>query len=651
MKNMIRYIFLILAAVLAACGGGGGSAGSSPSGGTPTPIVQLELSDTDGKVVSSITAGKAYQVKATVRDSSNNLVANRKVTFEVSNTTIAVLQQNSALTDAAGVAIVQISAASFTASGAATLKATVELPSTSGGSVSVGTVSKDFAVAAAGLSLSPLVIANPNLQAGGNTVVSVSALVAGSPLVGTPVNVAFTVSCGRINGLDASGGGVSTQTDGAGKASVTYVSVNSDGSLCSGSVSITATSPGAAARTASVSIAPPVANAIVFVSATPNQIFVAGSGSAEQAVATFKVLAASGTPISGIPVSFSISENPGGVGLNASGSTSSVTATTDQAGLVSVSIFSGTIPGPVKVKASLVAAPTVFSETQNLTIASGPASQKFMSLSVSTFNIEGWGVDGVSTTLTARIADRQGNAVADGTVINFTAEGGQVANSCATTTTNKISSCSVEFRTQNPRTSGGRVSVMAYLAGTKDYDDLNGNNIFDSTDNLRQLGDAFRDDNENGLFDSGEFVVSRGGTLSCPGVGGAFASRENTCNIGLSTTVRQTAVILFSSSSPFVADQVASAGGINFALGSADNNLLPMPAGTIISATPLADGCTVADIAGSPVVNTPATPGNPGEDLKTRVSIGLKGCARGGVVNVKITSPGGLTTVIPFTLN
>lgn len=648
---------MLLITVLVACGGGGGSPGTTGSGGGSTGgtggasalAISVTLLNASGQAVTSITVGGAYQARATVKDASGAAVANRVVTFSINNTAIASLPQTTALTDSSGVAVAPVSVASFTASGAATLTAVAEV--TTSGVTVTGTGSVDFAVAAAGLTLSPIAVTTPNLPSGGNTALSVTALVNDAPLTGTPVNVAFSVSCGRINGSDASAGGVSVTTNGSGVASATYTSVNPDGSLCSGNISLSAASAGAATRSTTIIVAAPVANAVAFVSATPSQIFVAGSGAAEQAVVTFKVFAASGTPLSGVNVAFSIQENPGGVGLNASGSTSNVTATTDQSGQASVSVFSGTIPGPVKVRAALVSAPSVFAESQNLTIASGPPSQRFMSLSVSSFNIEGWKVDGTPTRLTVRIADRQGNAVADGTVVNFTAEGGQVANSCATATVNKISSCSVDFVTQNPRPLGGRASVMAYLAGTKDYDDINANNIFDSGDVLKQLGDAYRDDNENNAFDAGEFVVSRGGSIACPGVGGEFASRLNTCNEGLSTTVRQTAVILFASSSPDIStDLVSSPTAISFKLGSIDNKLLPMPVGTTITAIPVADGCTVGDISGSPVVNVGPKPGNPDEDLKTNVAITLKGCAADQQINVKVTSPGGLVTSIPVTL-
>lgn len=680
-KMMTGLLSLVVAAALTACGGGGGNAGTTGNGSgttggsggtggtpsTPTPTLSIAVSlvNASGQAVTSITAGGAFQVKATVTDQNGAAVSNRSVTFAVNNAAVAVLPQTTALTDASGNASVPINAASFVAAGAATVTASAQLTSGSGSTVS-GQGSTDFAVAAAGLALSPLTIGNTSLDAAGNTQVSVTALVNNAPLTGTPVNVAFSASCGRINGNDASGGGVGATTNGSGVASVNYTSVNADGSLCSGNVVLSASSTGATTRTASVNVAAPVANAIAFVNAAPAQVFIAGSGGVEQSAVTFKVFGASNTPLPGVSVTFSIQQNPGGVGINASGSTANVTGTTDQSGQVSVSVFSGTIPGPVKLRASLASTPSVFAETQNLTVASGPPSQRFMSLSVSTFNIEAANVDGTPTTLTVRIADRQGNAVADGTVVNFTTEGGQVANSCATATVNKISSCSVDFRSQNPRPSDGRVSVMAYLAGTKDYDDLNGNNVYDpGIDNLKQMGDAYRDDNENNTYDNGEFFVSGGGSLTCAGTGGAFASRANTCTANLAATVRQTAVLLFAASQPadptkdasfkVSRDNTGAPVGISFKLGSSSNpsqqlSLVPMPAGTTIAATPVSSGCQVTDVLGSPVISTISTPGTPTEDLRTNVAISLSGCAAGQVVNIKVTAPSGLVAAFPVGL-
>lgn len=644
---------LLLAALMTACGGGGGSPGVTPGGGgtggtgtgggstpTGTPTVTVSIVDAAGADGSRISLGQSYAAKATVRDKAGAAVANRLVTFDVSNTAIATLTPSSALTDASGVAQVAIAPTSITALGAATLSAAAEVD---GGSVA-GKV--DFAVTSSSLALSPITLGSTTLSAGGNTSLAVTALIGGSPASGVPVNVTFSTSCGRINGTGSS---FSTTTNGSGVASAVYSAVNGDGTLCSGAVTLTASSAGTSARTATINVTVPVANAIAFVSATPQQIYVAGSGALEQSVVSFKVMSGA-TPLSNVPVRFSILVNPGGVGLNSSGSPAEVTATTDAAGQVSASVFSGTIPGPVKVRAALESDPTVFAETQNLNVSSGPPSQRFMSLSVSTFNIEGWGRDGTPTTLTVRLADRQGNPVENGTVVNFTAEGGQVASSCATTKANGISSCSVDFISQNPRPAGGRVSILAFASGTKDYVDVNGNNRYDAgTDTLIPIGDAYRDDDENHAFAAGEFLVPRGGTASCPGAGAPFPSRANTCDASLATTVRQQAVIFYSSSSPLLEVVSESTSLVDFRLMSIDNPKLPLPAGTTVSVdagdtTPGNEqGCAIDKLFGSTVPNV--TPNaDPSVAQPTSHSVTLKGCASGDILSINVKVPSGLET-------
>ena len=653
--SRIRWIWslftaVLLAAFVSACGGGGGSAGVTPGGGGGTtpplvPSMALGIYSASNAAVTGISVGGGFKARATLIDGAGAPIVGRLVTFTVTGD-IATLSPVTSLTNASGIAEVAISPSSLTAVGAATLSASA--------TVDTATVSKqfDFSVAASSLSLSPITIANANLPSGGNTTLSVTALVGNAPSTGVPVNVSFSVSCGQINGQDTSAAGVSVTTNGSGVASASYSAVATGATLCSGPVTLTASSVGASSRTATINVAQPVANAVAFVTATPAQIFVSGSGAVDQSVVKFIVRSSAGTALPGVDVVFSIETNPGGVGLNASGTTANVNGTTNQAGEVSVSLFSGTIPGPVKVRAALATTPAVFAESQNLTVSSGPPSQRFMSLSVSTFNIEGWQIDGTPTSLTVRLADRQGNPVDDGTVVNFTAEGGQVAGSCATLKRSGIASCSVDFVSQNPRTPGGRVSVLAYTSGTKDYDDVNGNNRYDpGTDTLKNLGDPYRDDNENNAFDASEFVVPLSGTDACAGSSGTFPSRPNTCDNSLATRVRQQAVILFSSTSPVTEVLSRSAGGILFRLGSADNPLLPMPAGTTISATTSADGCSITDVTGSPVPSVTPTIGRPTEDLRTNVGIGLKGCAPGTPITVRITAPSGLVTAFGVTLN
>lgn len=659
--RLVNILFgLLLAAILAACGGGGGDPGTPTNGcgnncppaGSTGATATVQIVDGSGKAVTAISVGGAYTARATVLGSSGAPVVGTVVTFSTSGSSIALLNPVTALTNSVGVAEVAISPASISSIGAATLGANA----TVNGVAATGSL--DFAVQASSLSLSSMTVGNNNLASGGNTPVQVTALLGGAPLTGVPVNVSFAVSCGRINGVDTASGGVSVTTNGSGVAAATYDSVTANGTLCSGNISIVASSAGAAPQTVQLTVAPPTANALVFVSATPAQIFVSGSGAVEQSVAKFKVLSSANTVMPNVSVKFSIATNPGGVGLGASGSTAPVMVTSNAAGEASVAVFSGTIPGPVRVRAELASNAGIFSESQNLTVASGPPSQRFMSLAVETFNIEGWTLDGVSTQLTVRVADRQGNAVEDGTVVNFTAEGGQVARSCATArVAGGISQCSVTFQSQNPRPSGGRASVLAFLEGTKDYVDVNGNNRYDpGVDTLINIGDAYRDDNENGIYDAsnGEFLIPRFATGACAGSGGPFPSRTDTCDGSLATTVRQQAVILFSSSNPALALTSASATEISFNLSSLQNPLLPMPTGTSLSAEALdvnsADGLTctvVGSVAGSPIPNVTPT-NNPSANLATSHRINLKDCSPGDSIKLNVRVPSGLTTQFQF---
>jgi hypothetical protein len=656
MRYVKYWMGLLLASLLAACGGGGGSAGGtsgtgtgtggSTGGSTGSPTLTVAIANSANATVNSIAAGGGFVVRATVKNAAGEPVAGRLVTFSAGDSGIALVTPTTALTNASGVAEVAIAPTSLSAVGASTLTATSTVDATS------LTASSDYAVSASSLALSPLSIASSSLASGGNTTLATTASVAGVPSAGVPVNVSFAASCGRINGQDTTAGGVSVTTNGSGVAASSYTAVAADGSLCSGAVTVTASSAGATSQTSTITVAAPVANAVTFVSATPQQIFIAGAGATEQSVVTFRVLSSVGTALAGVNVQFSIETNAGGVGIGASGSTVPVAATSDQDGRVSVALFSGTIPGPVKLRAALVSTPTVFAESQNLTVASGPPSQRFMSLSVERSSLEGWSRDGTSTTLTVRLADRQGNAVDDGTVVNFTAEGGQVARSCATSRVDGISLCSVSFVTQNPRPADGRASVLAYTAGTKDYNDVNGNNRFDAgVDVLATIGDAYRDDNESNVAEAGEFVIPRGSNDNCSSAGGAFPSKADTCDSGLPTTVRQQTVLLFGSTVPAVSDLTISPARMTFKLRSRDNPLLPVPAGTTVAGTSAQESCTVTAVDGSPVPNVGASIGQPSEDLATSVAFTLRGCVSGNTLSIRVTVPSGLVTTFgPITV-
>jgi hypothetical protein len=532
--------------------------------------------------VSNVTFGGGNYVVATFVDNKGAPLAGRTVTFSLNGATIAVISpSNTTLTNASGAARVLLAPASVSSAGAATL--TASATDSAGTSY---TNSVDFGVSPASVVLSPLTLGNTALNAGGNTSVSISATSNGVAAAG--VNISLSADCGTVNTVT----NTVITTDGSGKANATYSSVKIGGSSCSGNVTLTASASGASVtKTAVLTVAAPVANAINFVSAAPAQIFVKSSGAVDQSMVQFKVLDSNGVAMPNIPVVFSLTVNPGGVGLGSTGSLGNVTVNSDALGIASVVIFSGTIPGPVEIKAELASNAAVFTLSKNLTVASGPPSQNHLSLSVETFNIEGWSRDGSSTNLTVRVADRQGNPVPDGTVINFTAEGGQVAPSCATKLdASNHAICSVAFISQEPRPLDGRVTVLAHAEGLKEYIDVNGNNAYDAgIDTLVDIGDAYRDANENGQYDIGEFVIPKGGTQACAGAGGVAPARANTCTGSTvqAATVRSETVLLFASSAAdFTVTRNADSSTnsvLTIRVNSADHPLLPMPAGTKIT--------------------------------------------------------------------
>jgi hypothetical protein len=441
-------------------------------------------------------------------------------------------------------------------------------------------------------------------------------------------------------------------TNGSGIATANYSAVQADGTPCAGSVIIGATTGAVSASPLTVTVADPVASSVAYVGATLSQIYVTGSGAPTDSVLTFKVLTATGTPSTNTPVTFAIPTNPGGVILD------KTQGTTDNAGQVTVKASSGAIPGPLKVRATIAVG--AYSESQNLTVASGPPSQRYMSVSVSTFNVEGQNIDGTPTTITARLADRQGNPVQDGTIVNFTASGGQVASSCATAKINGIAQCSVIWQSQEPRPSNGRVAVMAFTVGTKDYTDNNSNNAFDSvTDTLIQLGDVYRDDNENGTYSSATdgFFLSVAGTgtaVACISAGEPAPS-TGSCYPQLETIVRKQVIVLNSSTHPDPIIDISGNANANVAnlttagfdvnLHSIDNHNLPLPAGTTVSAT-FASGsanCSVTSVTPSTVGNiSPRTVINGVyPDLSTTHSVNLKTCASNDKITVTVTPPSG----------
>ncbi len=654
------------AMTIVACGGAAGSSSSN------TPGLTLTLINASGSAVTNMVVGTSYTLVATASQTGGS-AANVVVTFTAGSLATLTPSTGTALTNSSGVAtmvLVPTTAGASTATASATVNKITTTAATATTAATTTTTSvavsanTNYAVATLGASGTPAVVTlsaltatagstlGTSLTSGSSTALSLTVYSNGVAPT-TPASVAFTTTCGQVSPTPAT-------SNGSGVVSATYSSVNADGSLCQGSPAgtVTATTSGVTSQV-SMYVSAPTTGSVSFISASPTQIYLTGAGATSQATLTFKALSNTGTALANWPVDLTLTSNPGGVTFGTQGNTALVAGTTNASGLVTVSVFAGGTPGAVSIKATWNANSAIFTTSTGFSVASGPPRQSAMTLAMTNPNIEGWNIVGTTTQLTVSISDANGNAVPNGTVVNFVSSGGQINSTCTTALVATFSRCSVNFSSQNPRPTNGRVAVLAYLEGVKNYTDTNANNQYDAgTDTLSDQGDAYRDDNENGVYDSGEFVVSKGGAVVCAGAGGAVPMRVNTCTGLIPTTVRAQAIILLSSGLPLVtavAGQASftsiNARGFNFTLNGTAQTLLPMPSGTSISITSSVTGCTVGAISPSAV---PFVSGgtNPLANLGSVHTVTLTGTAAAGVtpavtcngatLTISTTSPSGV---------
>jgi hypothetical protein len=239
----------------------------------------------------------------------------------------------------------------------------------------------------------------------------------------------------------------------------------------------------------------PAANNIVFVSASPQTIYLQGTGLTTSSQVTFQVNDAANNPLPGQVVTLGLTTAVGGLSL-----TGQSPQTTNSNGQVNILVNSGTVPTPVRVTASLASG--ISTVSSNLAVAVGLPSELNFSLAQGKINIEGLNVNGTSNTYTVIASDRLGNPVPDNTAINFISEGGQVQAIAYTVSSNGLSSATAQFQTSDPRPPDGRITVLAYALGEKSFIDTNGNNVYESGEAFQDIGNPYLDTLYNGVFAS-----------------------------------------------------------------------------------------------------------------------------------------------------
>lgn len=481
-------------------------------------------------------------------------------------------------------------------------------------------------------------IAVPSLSAGGTSSVTATLADASGNLYTDPVDVTFASACtGQGTALLGS-----PVTSASGYASTTYQAQG-----CQGPDTITAQATvngQTLTATGTVTVQAAELNAISFVSATPSTIGIKGVGLNETSTVVFKVVDKTGGPVANQDVAFSLDTTVGGISI------SPTSATTGTNGEVQTIVTSGTVPTVVKVTATVVGVtPTIATQSNGLVVSTGIADQDSFSLSAEELNPEAWNYDNEQVTISVLAADHFNNPVTDGTPVYFTTEGGQIDPSC----TIVDGGCSVTWRSSEPRPAQGRVTILAAMQGEESFTDLNGNGLFDDSDPYTDLpGEAFRDDNENGVYDATteefrDFNQNglRDGADSA--YNGLLCSPSSTkCSATKSIEVRDSLVLVMAES---FANIAISSSPINAPATvivdvSGATNGQPMPYGTTVSFE-TTNGKLLSK-ASYTITST-----NFNGPTSYAVTIDGDGTASSGLMTITVTTPKGNTTYKTVTVN
>jgi len=465
--------------------------GAAPSG---NPTLDMTLSS------DSISAASPATITARLQDAIGSPISGQVVTFAVVRG-LAVTNVETALTNASGVAQVVLSPASSVAAGADEITATVNY---AGASLQR---TRGFQVQATPVTLTAFTSAADPLAAYGQTTLT---LLIGGAGVTSPVNISVSSSC--VSQAKAT---LSPSTFTATSSTVTMqYRDNGCGAIQASDQLLAVVTSTGLSRSLALDIQSPGESSVGFVSASPEQIFLRGSGFVESSIVTFEVRDAAGNPLPNRLVELRLQTGAGDVTMEGRGvesvnppSAAPFTLTSNAQGRVSVRVNSGTLPTPVRINARL-AGSSIATVSSNLSVAVGLPSQLNFSLSQGTRNIEGFNIDGTPNTYQVIAADRSGNPVPNGTSINFVTEGGQVESIRQTTVVNGIARTVAQFVSADPRPVDGRVTITAYALGEESFIDLNGNNVYDAGEPFQDLGNIFKDRNFDGVFDGStdEFV-------------------------------------------------------------------------------------------------------------------------------------------------
>ncbi len=242
------------------------------------------------------------------------------------------------------------------------------------------------------------------------------------------------------------------------------------------------------------------------------------SGHKDYTTMCFKVVDDQGAAISKITLDFEPSDAPGGIYVNPSQMVS------DDTGLACTVLYAGTVPTTVWVKGSSKVGEA---RCGPVVMTTGVPNAKYLNFSCNPddINVQGFVYDLIEQHCSVAIADRFSNKIPFATKIFFRTEAGAITPSSETSEDNdSMGIANVTLRTQDPRPKDvapltdeprvgtglarnprdGLVTIIAATTGEEEFDDENGNGVYDDGEAFVDLGEPFVDMNDNNQWDSDE---------------------------------------------------------------------------------------------------------------------------------------------------
>ncbi|WP_426207546.1 beta strand repeat-containing protein [Massilia sp. TWP1-3-3] len=440
-----------------------------PAGVPANPTMALTVVDNTNAAITSLSGTQSANVRSLIKDSNGAVVPNVIVEYTISSPLLVFTPQSgSALTDASGFAVIAVSPASISSAGAVAISATaVVAGKTASATTNVSVVAAPLTVSSMAFSPAPV----GSLPSQSSAALNIGITTGGRPAASAPglVLTSLCVSDGTATLV------AGTFTNGVQTA--TYVNKG-----CTRGTDVLTATLGSSSMNTTIAVDAANIGTIQFVSSNPTgqSIVLKGSGGQgrqESALLTFRVLDENNVGLAGVAVTFRPSTATGGL------SVAPAAGTTDATGQVTTTVSSGTIPTPVRVLAQASRnGKTISGLSDTLIISTGLPIQKSMSLSVDSYNINGWNVDGAIANVTIRMADQYGNPISDNTAVSFVTEGGAIGSSAQGGCQTINGGCSVTLKSQNFRPANGRVTVLAFVQGIEDFVDVNGDGQYSCSD-------------------------------------------------------------------------------------------------------------------------------------------------------------------------